>query len=116
MTKFIESKAQGGRHLATLIISWVTVFGLGFPFVKPALVEAVSTAMAEEIEDTVKDTVAPINNAFEVLLTLQINTARKDIATMQFRQRQGVDWNSEDASDLTEKQIELEAYARPQVD
>lgn len=77
---------------------------------KPVLTTAVSDAMGEEIQETVKGEIAPVISAFEVLLTLQINELRKEIAAMRFRQRRGGDeWTQDDADILAEAEIELES-------
>lgn len=94
--------------LAT-IATWIPLLPLLWFVGKPVLIEAVSTAMAEDIQDTVKQEVAPIGDAFEVLLQLNVSNLRKEIAALEFRQRQNQDWTADDAETLIETRLELEA-------
>ena len=103
------TKDQGIRVTYSVVISWITIGAFMWTIGKPILVSAVSDAMAEEIQETVKGEVEPVVNAFQVLLTLDINNKRKEIAAYEFRQRQGVDWTADDADMLAEAEIELEA-------
>jgi hypothetical protein len=69
----------------------------------------ISNALAEDFKQIAQDQAQPIKSAFSVLLTRDINSLRKEIAALKFRQRQDTDWESEDAEYLTDLQIELEA-------
>ncbi len=106
MSNFQEqSKVIGVQTLVT----WIPLVPILWFVVQPILVTSVSEAMAEDIQDTVKQSVEPVNNAFQVLLMLNINEIRKEIAGLQFRQRTGDNWTAEDADSLADLNIELEA-------
>jgi hypothetical protein len=68
-----------------------------------------SEAMAEDFKDIAQQQAQPIKSAFSVLLTRDINSLRKEIAALKFRQRQGTDWTEDDAEYLADLEIELEA-------
>lgn len=102
-------QAQGKAIGIQTLITWIPLIPILWFVVQPILVTSVSEAMAEDIEETVKQSVEPVNDAFQVLLTLEINSLRKEIAALQFRQRQGDNWTAEDADHLAELNIELEA-------
>ena len=106
MSNFQEqSKVIGVQTLVT----WIPLVPILWFVVQPILVTSVSEAMAEDIQQTVKQSVEPVNNAFQVLLILNINEIRKEIAALEFRQRAADDWTAEDADNLADLNIELEA-------
>ena len=49
----------------------------------------ISEALAEDFKDIAQQQAQPIKSAFAVLLTRDINSLRKEIAGLKFRQRQG---------------------------
>jgi hypothetical protein len=69
----------------------------------------ISDALAEDFKQIAQDQAQPIKSAFSVLLTRDINSLRKEIAALKFRQRQDTDWVEDDAEYLTDLEIELEA-------
>ncbi len=69
----------------------------------------ISDALAEDFKQIAQEQAQPIKSAFSVLLTRDINSLRKEIAALKFRQRQGTDWVQDDAAYLTDLEIELEA-------
>jgi len=68
-----------------------------------------SEALAEDFKDIAQEQAQPIKSAFSVLLTRDINSLRKEIAALKFRQRQDTDWTEDDAEYLADLEIELEA-------
>lgn len=68
-----------------------------------------SEALAEDFKDIAQQQAQPIKSAFSVLLTRDINSLRKEIAALKFRQRQDDDWTADDAEYLADLEIELEA-------
>ena len=68
-----------------------------------------SEALAEDFKQIAQEQAQPIKSAFSVLLTRDINSLRKEIAALKFRQRQDEDWVQEDAEYLADLEIELEA-------
>lgn len=69
----------------------------------------ISDALAEDFKEIAQAQAQPIKSAFSVLLTRDINSLRKEIAALKFRQRQDTDWVEDDAEYLTDLEIELEA-------
>jgi hypothetical protein len=69
----------------------------------------IATALAEDIKDVVKQEVAPINAAFTVLLDRDINSLKRQIAALRFKQSQGDAWTADDARLLADMMIELDA-------
>lgn len=69
----------------------------------------ISEALAEDFKQIAQENAQPIKSAFSVLLTRDINSLRKDIAGLKFRQRQDTDWTADDAEWLADLEIELEA-------
>jgi len=68
-----------------------------------------SEALAEDFKGIAQAQAEPIKSAFSVLLTRDINSLRKEIAALKFRQRQDTDWTEDDAEYLADLEIELEA-------
>lgn len=100
-----ETKERGIRIGVNQIVTYATLVPIFWFVAQPILVDA----LAEDIQKTVATEVAPINNAFVALLQRDINATKKDIAALKFRQRQVTDWTSEDAVDLADLEIQLEA-------
>jgi hypothetical protein len=69
----------------------------------------ISASLAEDFKQIAQDQAQPIKSAFSVLLTRDINSLRKEIAALKFRQRQDTDWEQDDAEYLADLEIELEA-------
>ncbi len=99
------AKERGIRIGVNQIVTYATLVPIFWFVAQPILVEA----LAEDIQATVAQEVAPINNAFVALLQRDINATKKDIAALKFRERQGTDWTSEDALYLADLDIQLEA-------
>ena len=104
-----SSKEHGINISTSVIISWLTIGTLAWLFAEPLLVSAVSSALADDIKETVDQAVAPINGAFIALLQRDINATTREIAALEFRQRQELDWKSDDATYLADKRLELKA-------
>lgn len=103
------TKEHGYRMSLTVLIGYLPLIPVFWFLVKPVLVNAVSVAVAEDIQFQVKAEVTPINNAFVALLQRDINKVRKEIATLKFRQSRQENWTVSDAEYLADLQIELEA-------
>jgi len=102
-------KERGIRIGINQIVTYATLVPILWFVAQPILVGAVSTAMAEDIKQTVATQVGPINNAFVALLQRDINATKKDIAALRFRQRQGSDWTQDDAEYMAELEIQVDA-------
>ncbi len=102
-------KEHGLNISASVIVSWITIGAFAWIFAKPMLISSVSTALAEDIKQTVSAQVAPINGAFVALLQRDINATKKEIAALKFRQRKVINWTEDEAEYLAEKEIELDA-------
>ncbi len=107
----VMTKDQGIRLTSGVLISWLTIVGTLWMFGKPFLVSAVSEAVAEDIQEQVKAGTAPLNRAFVALLRGNIADIRKEIASMEFRRDNPPtdDWVSDDAEDLVDLHLTLEA-------
>ncbi len=104
-----QLRDQGRTISVAAIATWIPLIPFLWFVGKPIIVESVSVAMAEDVQRTVKQEVAPINNAFVVLIDRDIMKIRKEIAGLEFRESRGVDWTSEDAAYLADLEIELDA-------
>jgi len=107
----VISKEQSLHISSSVVVSWITIGAFLWLVAEPLLVNSVSAALAEDISQTVSAEVAPINHAFIALLQRDINSCKKEIAALKFRQQHLVngEWTSADAEHLAEKIIELEA-------
>ena len=94
--------------ISSLLILIPVLWFIGRPIIVDAL--------AEDIAKVAQDQAEPIKNAFSVLLTLDINNLRKEIAALKFRQTQTEDWTAEDAAYLASLEIELEALKDAKVE
>jgi len=107
------TKDHGVRLTYSVLISWITIGGAVWFFAKPILMSEVSLAMNDQIEmtveDAVEDAIDPLNAAFKVLLRNQINSLRRQIAAMEYRQRNSEEWTVEDAQSLVDHKLELES-------
>jgi len=98
-------KERGIRIGVNQIVTYATLVPIFWFVAQPILVEA----LAEDIQQTVARQVEPINNAFVALLQRDINSTKKDMSALRFRERQGEDWTAGDALYLAELEIQLSA-------
>jgi len=91
------------------IFSTVASLAVVFPVLWYVGRPLLSEALAEGFKDIAQAQAQPIKSAFSVLLTRDINSLRKEIAALRFRQRQDTDWVQDDAEYLADLEIELEA-------
>lgn len=101
---------MAARELSlSTVFSTVTTLAVVIPVLwyvgKPLL----SEALADDFKDIAQQQAQPIKSAFSVLLTRDINSLRKEIAALKFRQRAATDWTEDDAEYLADLEIELEA-------
>jgi hypothetical protein len=99
------TREQGVRIGINQAITYTTLVPILWFIGQPILVNA----LADDIKIAVQEQVAPMNAAFVALLQRDINGVRKSIAMLKFRQYQEDDWTSDDARELAELDIELEA-------
>ena len=104
-----ETKERGIRLGINQIVTYAGLVPIVWFIIQPILVDALAEEMQESIKQTVAAEVSPINNAFVALLQRDINATKKDIAALEFRERQGTDWTSEDAAYLADLEIQLDA-------
>ncbi len=104
-----ETKERGIRLGINQIVTYAGLVPIFWFIIQPILVDALAEEMQESIKQTVAAEVSPINNAFVALLQRDINATKKDIAALEFRERQGTDWTSEDAAYLADLEIQLDA-------
>lgn len=104
------TKAQGFRMTLTAVLSYLPLIPVFWFLVKPALVIAVSEAVADDIKTQVEASVAPINSAFKILLQRDIDEMKRKIAAFENkRQFYSSEWTTKDAEDLVDFRIELES-------
>ena len=89
-----------GAMIPILAFMWI--------FVKPTLMESISTALADEFDDQIEEQTLPMQRAFKVLLRTDITELRKEVARMKTHE-DDEDWDEGDAEDLAELEIEYEA-------
>ena len=78
----------------------------------------ITTALAEDFKQVAQEENAPIKSAFSVLLMRDINSLRREVAGLKFRQTQAEDWTADDATYLADLEIELDSLreAKKQLD
>ncbi len=103
------TKEHGLNISASVLVSWVGLATFVWLFAEPLFVSTMRTALADDIKQTVAESVAPINGAFIALLVRDINATKREIAALEFRERKGTDWTVKDAAYLADKEIELAA-------
>lgn len=104
-----ETKERGIRLGINQIVTYAGLVPIFWFIIQPVLVNALAEEMQESIKQTVAAEVAPISSAFVALLQRDINATKKDIAALEFRERQATDWTSEDAAYLADLEIQLDA-------
>lgn len=109
MASKAEVKEAGIRIGVNQIITYAGLVPIFWFIIQPVLVDALAEEMQETIKQTVATQVDPINNAFVALIQRDINATKKEIATMEFRENNDEDWTAEDAEDLAEREIDLAA-------
>ena len=104
------TKAQGFRMTITMVLSYLPLIPVFWFLVKPIMVEAVSVAVADDIQHQVEEGVRPINRAFKILLQRDIDGKKREIAALEFKKvEHNGDWTAEDAEDLINCKIDLES-------
>jgi len=103
-----ERKSIGVSALASIIGMCGILAPVGWYVIKPTLVAAVSTAMAEDIQSSIEHKLEPLNAGFKAIILQNINSKRRLIAAMEFRRDTGDMWTAADATQLAQLQIELD--------
>lgn len=98
-------KERGIRIGINQLVTYATLIPIFWFVLQPLLV----SAMAEDIKEIVAEQTEPINNAFVALLQRDINSTRKDIAALRFRERTDDEWSEDDAEYLADLEIQLDA-------
>ena len=85
--------------------------GVLWLFAKPALVESISAAVADDFDDQIEEHAEPIQGAFRVILLSDINRLKRNIAKLEFKEDHKPDlWTAGDADRLADYLIELAAF------
>jgi hypothetical protein len=87
------------------LITYATLLPILWFVAQPLLIDA----LAEDVKDIVATQAEPLQDAFAVLLLRDINSLRKEIAALKHRQRNDDTWDADDAEDLINLEIEIEA-------
>jgi len=111
MASKAEVKEAAGRIGVNQLVTYVGLVPIFWFILNPILVDALAEEMQETIKQTVASQVDPINNAFVALLQRDINATRKEMAALRFRRDNppNDDWTAEDASYLADLEIQLDA-------
>ena len=101
------------RHVASIsisaIVTWISLAPIFWFLIKPAMKDAVSVAVADDIQIQVKAEISPLNSAFKVLLQNQINGLIRTIALLENkRQFKPNEWTTEDVNRLSNSQIDMQ--------
>lgn len=99
------AKEQGIRIGINQLVTYITLVPIFWFVIQPLII----SALAEDIKEIVAEQNEPINNAFVALLQRDINATRKEIAALEFRQRNDDEWDEEDALYLADLEIQLAA-------
>jgi hypothetical protein len=103
-------KQHGVNISLSTIISTATVLGIVWAVGEPWLMSEVSVALAQDIQETVKQEVAPIQAGFRVLIQQQISGLRREIAELErVKTAAPQEWTAQQARDLVDKQEQLAA-------
>ncbi len=105
MAKAAIKENWGIRIGVNQVITYATLVPIFWFIGQPILVQA----LADDIKQTVQTEIVPLNNAFVALLQRDINSIRVEIAAEEYRQRMDEDWDIEDAKDLANLKVELNA-------
>lgn len=87
------------------LITYATLIPILWFVAQPLLLDA----MAEDIKEIVSQQAEPLQDAFAVLLLRDINALRKEIAALKYRRENDDTWDADDAEDLINLEIEIEA-------
>lgn len=105
-----DAKQHGINISISTVATLIPVLGVVWFFVQPALVGSVSEAVASEFDTQIKQQTAPIQGAFKVLLLSEINSLKKEIAQLEFKEEHEPDeWTADDAAYRANLKIELAA-------
>ena len=101
----MSTKETGINIGVNQLITYATLVPILWFVAQPLLLDA----MAEDIKDIVATQAEPLQDAFAVLLLRDINALRKEIAALEFKKENDETWDADDAEDLTNLEIEIEA-------
>jgi len=92
------------------VISLASVLGIVWFVMQPIVVQQVSAAISDDIDQKIHSHQVPISSAFKVLLKADIDKLKRSIAMLEWREshEEGT-WLAEHAALLAERKIELEA-------
>ena len=104
------TKEHGYRMSLSVLIGYLPLIPVFWFIVKPVLINAVSDAVAEDIQSQVKGEVGPINNAFVALLQRDINKIKREIAALEHKHEDSSqEWTELDARILADQEVDLAA-------
>lgn len=97
------------RTLTSSLVSLVVILPALWFVMKPLI----SDALAEDIEQTVKQEIQPLNSAFVALLEANVANVRRRISRLEYKRDHPPpgDYTEQDADDLVNLQIELTSSA-----
>jgi len=102
-------KEHGINISLSTVATLIPVLAAVWFVIRPALVESISDAVAEDFEEQIEDQAEPLQNAFKLILKKDIDRLTKSIALLEFREEhQPESWLVEHAEVLSDNKIELE--------
>ena len=106
-----DLKSHGLTVSISTVATLIPVLAISWLFVKPALVQSIGEAVADDFDDKISEKTAPIQSAFRVLLLSDINRLKRNIARLEFKKDDHDEtYTSADAVRLADYKIELDAY------
>lgn len=105
----MDRRKEGMTITLSALIAWIPVVPVFWLVLQPLLVNAVTEAMSDELQRKVQVEVAPLNQAFIVLIQKSVADLRREIAALEYRRDKGNNWTSEDAKALVDLELELES-------
>lgn len=102
-------KGQGIGALLSTIVSVAAVVPIVWFVVQPLLLSSISTAMAQDTREIVKEEIAPLSQGFRVIIQQQILRLQKEIAQLERKQRTNEGLTADETNHLVDLRAELAA-------
>jgi ribosomal protein L29 len=102
------------RSISSIISTIASTLAVGatvWVLMKPALVQSISVAVADDFQTEIKKQTAPVQSAFKIIILSDINKIKKEIARLEFiEDHRPQEWSESMADDLESLKQELLAY------
>ncbi len=102
-------KEHGLSVTISSLAAMIPVLAAGWFILQPLMLQSMSAAMAEDIAEQIDEHAEPMQNAFKIILKLDIDKLKRSIKMLEFREEhQPEGWFAEHAELLADNEIELE--------